>query len=380
MFDTNGKLIIPTLAENMDAYQKLYKDMFGLVDIDPSSALGSDLAITAEMKKIADEFIQHAFMQNSPFEAIDDGLDNLCFLRGIERKKDEHSVVLLEFSGTDGIIIGKNSPITNSVTNEVFLTNERGEISGGKYQVYATSLNAGRVICDAGTITQTAIAGVTVTNVSDGILGYLIESNTDLRKRLFTYANALNVDEELYIKLLNLKNVKYVNIISNYELVADPNGIPAKSTAIIVLGGDDVSISKEIFRTVPADKKTFGDTSLFVSSDVSKKEYLVSFSRPIPQSVTLDITITADSTFNLDDVGVIRASILSYFEDNFTISKDVLINALYIPIQQDYNSSFSPFKGITSVSLSLDGASNNVPMAFNKYAVLSSDNLTLTVV
>ena len=71
MFDNNGKLIINTLDENNIFYQEKYKAIFGEIDISPTSALGVDLAITSEIKKIADENTQEALMQNSPYEAID---------------------------------------------------------------------------------------------------------------------------------------------------------------------------------------------------------------------------------------------------------------------------------------------------------------------
>ena len=380
MFDTNGKLIIPTLTENMEAYQKEYEKTFGLVDIAPSSALGSDIAITAEMKKVSDEFIQNAFMQNSPFEAVGEALDNLCFLRGIKRKIDEHSVCLVEFSGTDGTVVPKGSLVKNALTDEAFATNEQGAISGGVFKVYATAVNAGRVVCNANTLTVTDITGLTVNNPIDGVIGFLQESDTDLRKRLLTYVNALSVDEELYVNLLNIQDVKYANIVSNPELIADSNGIPAKSTSIIVLGGENKSIAKEIFKTIPADKRTFGTLSEVISSDISNKDYIVKFSRPEVISVAVEVTITKDTSFNANDVGVIRESILDFFADKFSISDDVIIDSLYIPIQQDYNNNNPFFKGIKQVSIKINGATSNIAIAYNQYAVLSDSNLTIIVV
>jgi uncharacterized phage protein gp47/JayE len=380
MFDNNGNLIIPTLSENIDYYQKFYKKMLALVDISPASILGSDLAITAEMKKIADEFIQYAFMQNSPFEAVGRGLKNLCFLRGIFQKVNEHSIVLLTFSGADNLVIEKGTLVTNSITDETFTTNERGIIVNGSFSVFATSSLAGRVICDADTITITGLEGVTVNNPSDGVVGYLFESDTDLRKRLFTFVNALNIDEELYINLLNLQNVKSVKIISNPELTEDANGIPPKRTAIILLGGTESEIAREICKIIPADKKTFGDITEFVSSSVSGSAYPVSFSRPQAKEAIVNITITTDDSFDPNSEGVIRESILNYVRDKFSISDDLLIASLYIPTQQDYNSNFASFKGVKNIAITLDGSGiNNKTINYNEFAILSSANLSITI-
>lgn len=379
MFDNNGNLIINTLDENIVLFQEKYKATFGEIDISPTSALGVDLAITSEIKKIADENTQEALMQNSPYEAIDTGLENLCFLRGIKRKRDEHSIVLATFSGTDGKIIEKNSIIKNTLTNEEFTTNERGIIADGVFSVYATALNSGRVICDAGTITTTDLQDVTVTNAYDGILGFDLESNTELRKRLFSYENSLNIDEDLYLKLSNLQNVKFINIESNKTLEVDINGIPPKSTSIVVLGGDEKSIAKTIFKSSIADRNLIGNTQEVVISDISKKEYIINFSRPEPIGINVKVTITKNSKFNPNDVGVIKQSILDFFQYKFKIANDILIDTLYIPVQQDFNNNNSFFNGIESIDIKINNAYENIAILYNQYAVLGNQDLIIIV-
>lgn len=379
MFDNNGNLIINTLDENIVLFQEKYKATFGEIDISPTSALGVDLAITSEIKKIADENTQEALMQNSPYEAIDTGLENLCFLRGIKRKRDEHSIVLATFSGTDGKIIEKNSIVKNTLTNEEFITNERGIITDGIFSVYATALNSGRVICDAGTITTTDLQDVTVTNAYDGILGFDLESNTDLRKRLFSYENSLNIDEDLYLKLSNLQNVKFINIESNKTLEVDINGIPPKSTSIVVLGGDEKSIAKTIFKSSIADRNLIGNTQEVVISDISKKEYIINFSRPEPIGINVKVTITKNSKFNPNDVGVIKQSILDFFQYKFKIANDILIDTLYIPVQQDFNNNNSFFNGIESIDIKINDAYENIAILYNQYAVLGNQDLIIIV-
>jgi uncharacterized phage protein gp47/JayE len=380
MFDENGNLTINTLDENQKLLQDKYKGTFGLVDIAPTSALGNDLAITAEIKKIADENIQEAFIQNSPYEAIDKGLENLCFLRGIKKKIDEHSIVLVKFSGPDGTVIEKGTIVKNTLTDEEFTTNERGVIAGGTFSVYATAVNSGRVVCDAGTITTVDIQDVTVTNPYDGIVGFDVESNTDLRKRLLAYDNSLNIDEDIQLKLLNLQNVKFVNIESNKTLTVDANGIPAKSTSVVVLGGDEKSIAKTIFKSGIADRNLVGNTQEVVVSDISNKEYVVNFSRPEPISLTVKVTITKNSKFDPNDVGVIKQSILDFFQYKFKIANDVLIDSLYIPVQQDFNNNNSFFKGIETIDIKINDAYDNIPILYNQYAVLGNQDLIIMVI
>ncbi len=379
MFDSNGNLIIKTLIENQELYQDKYAQTFGLVDIEPSSALGSDLAITAEMKKIADENVAFAFSQNSPHEATGTGLDNLCFLRGIKRKVDEHSVCLVTFSGIDGTDIPKSTPVEHKDTKEIFTTNEKGIISNGVFSVLATAVNSGRVVCSSNTLTKTTLEGVTVTNATDGILGFNIESDTDLRLRLLEYSNGLSIEEELYLRLKNIKNVKMVNIVSNPEITTDSNNIPAKSTAIVVLGGENKLIVNEIFKIIPADKLTFGNIQETIVSSVSNKEYLINFSRPTFVNIDMTVTLHKNARFNSNDVGVIKDSIISYFADKFKINDDVIVDSLYVPIQQDYNNNIS-FRGIEKIDITLNGATSNVSIAYNEYASLNLDNLSIIVI
>lgn len=383
-FNEKGQMTISTLDENMQEYQDKYEKSFGLVDISPSSALGSDVAITAEMKKKADEFLQYAFSQNSPYEAINEGLENLCFLRGIIKKTNEHSIVLLKFTGNDGVEIPKGTAIKNTLTDELFLTNEKGTIADGEFTVFATALNSGRIVCKAGTLTELdqEIEGITsVINPSDGILGYDEESNTQLRRRLLNYSNSLNIDEELYINLLNLHNVKFVNIESNPELITDSNGIPPLSNSIIVLGGEPKDIASTIFKTYSVKEclRTFGTSLEFISSDVSKKEYPIYFSRPVAKTAVLEITIAKNNFFNPDDIGLIKESVLAYFEEKFKIADDVLIDSLYIPVQQNYITK-EQFKGIKNVSILLNDSNTNMSIAYNEFATLSLDDLTILLV
>lgn len=381
MFDENGKLQINTLEENMEFYEDKYSTKFGLVDISPASVIGEDVAISAEVKKNADEGTQYAFMQNSPYEAIDEGLENLCLLRGITKKKDEHSLALVIFAGTDGTVIEAGTLIEEETTKEIYETLEKGTISNGTFSTFAKAQKSGRIPCKKTKINKLVetIEGVTVSNPNDGIIGFDVESNSDLRKRLLKFDNALNINEKLEQDLLNLPNVKLVNIVSNKTNETDANGIDARSTSIVVLGGNDKEIAKTIF-TSPADYTTIGTSEIIVASSVNSKSYPVYFSRPDVLFPTVQVSLTTDSSFDVDDLGVIKESILSFFKTEFALSDDVMIDKLYIPAQQDVNNQNLFFKGITRVSITLNGGTSNQAIAYNEYADLLDNNLSVQVV
>ncbi len=380
IFDNNGKLIINTLDENISLYEKSYESKFGVVAIDSSSAMGEDLAITAEMKKIADEGTQYAFLQNSPYEAINEGLDNLLFLRGMKRKVDEHSVVLVIFTGANDYVVNAGTQIKESTSGEIFQTIEQGIITNGTFSTFAVALNSGMIPCRSGNLSELVetVEGLTVNNPNDGILGYDRESDTQARKRLLQYDNALNINEILHMKLMNLPDVKAVKIVSNKESTTDENGIPARKTAIVVLGGNEKEIAKTIF-TAPADYSTFGTTQTVVVSQITGNENLVNFSRPEVLFPTVTIDLVTDSSFNPEDAGVIKESVLSFFQDKFKLADDVIVDKLYIPAQQDSNNNNLFFKGLVSVNITLDGGTENLPVNYNQYAELLSSNIVLNI-
>jgi len=373
----NGLLKIPTLDENIRELKALYEQKLGIVDVEASSALGADLAITSEMKKRADEALQFAVAQQSPYTAIDEGLESLCFLAGLKRKKNEHTVVYLSFIGVNGTIIPKATEVKNTATNEIFLTDEAGTIAGGVFEVYATAQNVGEISASSGNVNSVTLTGVSsVINNSDGVTGYLLESNSSLRSRLLNAESDQNSIRKIYTLLSNINNVKYVKVKANSELTPDANGIDPKSLSCVVLGGTSKDIARAIYES-PANLRTFGTSSETTSDPISGNDFIIYFSRPIEQLVTLDITISRDATFNLDDVGVIRESILNYFSDTFQIGDAVVFDKLSIPILLDYNSELSSFKGIVSLDIALDADVLNVPIAYDKIAVLNDADLTI---
>ena len=377
IFDENGKLKINTFKENVSLYLKKYKEYFGLVDIAPASALGSDIAITAEMKKISDENLQNAFLQQSPHTATCEQLDALAFLSGIVRKENVHSLVLLTFTGADGITVPANTEVKNSLTEEIFITEITGTIENGSFSVYATAKNAGRIVCDAETVTVTELADVTVTNPTAGTVGYAIESDAQLRARIFDYKNSLNVEEQLRKELLNLNGVSYCNVLSNSLLVTDSNGLPAKTTSLILIGGEPAEIAKTIFKFISADKLLIGDIEKTVKSAYSEKEYIIKFSRPKIKNITVTVAITGSIT---DLVKLqIEDSILNFFSATYKVGNMVIQDRLFIPAQQNFNDNLSFFKGVENVEVLLNDSTDNIDVNYNELPILSKSNLSVVV-
>lgn len=380
-FDENGNLKINTLEENNQEYKEKYREKFGDVDLSSSSALGEDLAITSEMKKIVDENSQEAITQNNPFLATGLPLENLAFLAGgLKKLTNVKSTVLLKFSGPNGSLIAKGTLVEEQISKEKYETTLKGTISNGIFYTFAQALTAGEIPCDKNQLNKlvTPVEGITVINESTGDVGFIEETNTALRKRMFDFDNSLNINERLYMKLKNIPNVKKVKMIPNKTDAVDANGIPAGHIAIIVLGGEDDLIAKAIFEQ-PVDYNTFGNIKIFVSSKIMNTATPVNFIRPNIVAPTVQVILNVDSSYNPNDATLIKESLLAYFKDKYSMGSKILIDNLAIPVQENYLDNNSSFKGLDSVTIKINNLSKNLILAYDQLAYLNFDNIQMEV-
>lgn len=380
-FDENGNLQINTLEENNQLYKEKYREKFGDVDLSSSSALGEDLEITSEMKKIVDENSQEAILQNNPYLATGKPLEYLAFLAGgLKKQIDVKSKVLLKFTGPNGTQISKGTLVEEVNSKEKYETTLKGTITNGVFYTFAQSLNAGEIPCDKGQINKLVdpVEGIAVINEAAGEVGFLVESNTNLRKRMFDFDNSLNPHERLYKKLKDIPNVQEVKIIPNKTTADDANGIPANHTAVIVLGGEDDLIAQAIYEQ-PADYNTFGNTQVFVASKIMNTATPVNFIRPKINIPTVQVTLNVDSSFDHNDVALIKESLLAYFKDKYSIGSKILIDNLAIPVQENYKDNNSSFKGLDSVTIKINNQDQNLALDYDEIAYLYLDNIEMTV-
>lgn len=380
-FDTNGNLQINTLEENQEEYKEKYREKFGDVDLSSSSALGEDLAITSEMKKKVDENSQEAINQNNPFLATGKPLENLAFIAGgLKKLTNVKSIVLLKITGPNDYEVAKGTLIEEQISKEKYETTLKGTIQNGVFYTFAQSLTAGEIPCDKGQLNKlvTPVDGIAVINETAGEVGFIKETNTELRKRMFDFDNSLNINERLYKKLKNIPNVQEVKIIPNKTAAVDANGIPAGHVAVIVLGGEDDLIAKAIFEQ-PVDYNTFGNTKIFVPSKIMGTATPVSFIRPSILTPSVQVTLNVDNTYNSNDAALIKESLLAYFKDKYSIGSKILIDNLAIPVQENYKDNNSSFKGLDSVTIKINNLNKNLILAYDQLAYLTFDNIQMEV-
>lgn len=301
---------------------------------------------------VAWEQLQFAYNQFDPLKSSGSGLSGIVQLNGIRRKSGTFSNVLVILTGQPNQFITTGKQITD--INNTFVW-ELPEIL-----LDDTGTGNGIAVCDTkgansalpNTLVKilTPIAGWRgVNNVLEANLGTLEETDTDLRFRQqeSTSTTGASVVDALYGSLLALSDVLFVKVYVNETLQTDNRGIPAKSVAVVIVGGDDEEISLIIFQKQAIGMATFGTTTT-QQEDAQGIFYAIYFTRPdeINIFISVNVTIVNDSLWTDDGSDRIRTAILAYaagdiislgivtgYDRNGYIPGDtVYASELYVPV------------------------------------------------
>lgn len=338
------------------------------------------------------------FQQYDPSKSVGVALSGLVELNGIKRQPATGSLVTLQLTGTNGTVIPAGSLVSDANNQYQWATLTAVTIpSGGTVTVTAQNQTVGPIAAAASTLTNivTPVAGWTsVTNPNEAIAGRLEEKDSELRQRRSrsTAAPSAGPIESIYANLSNVEGVTYVRAYQNNTLATDSRGVPAKSVAAVVVGGDDLDIAYTLLARTGVTAQWFGTTtvSLFDAQDV---EYQVKFSRPtpLPIYVKVQVRVTNPSVFPVDGLTQIRDAIVAYaaggapalgIDEGFSNSgfppgAAILTSRLYTPIN------FVP--GHEVVSLLVDDvnppmSSADIPMAWNQYGQFLPANIEVVAV
>ena len=191
----------------------------------------------------------------------------------------------------------------------------------------------------------------TVINASPTIPGTDNETDEELRirRKSSTTVPAQSIAESIYGAIMNLTGVKVCRICSNKTLEIDDRGIPAKTVAAIVVGGDNEDIAREIFKRIGVAVETFGNTNV-TFSDSLQQNNVISFIRPdeIEIYVNVDYTVIDTSTFPFNGADLIKKNIVAYStggvlglgvlnenifdQTGFLPGQSVVVSRLYTPV------------------------------------------------
>ena len=362
--------------------------------LEPSTPDALKIAIDAEVFSILDEAAREAYNSKDPNKAAGIQLDMICALTGTQRIQGTPSDVVLTLTGTNGTLVPSGSLVED--INEVqWVTTADATIDNGVATVAAQAVIVGRVEAAAGTITRikTVIAGwQSVTNDTVATPGTDQETDSQLRLRraATVAAPGNNQIDSMRGELLLTEGVRHAIVYENEEAAPDSDGLPGHSIAAVVDGGTDADVALSIYM-----KKNPGVTlhqagtpvSVIVTSpNYPEQTKEIRFGRPTAVPIIMAVNITDDGSLPGDVEDEITAAIIDYASGTtesgqffnstgFGIGEDVTLSRMYTPVNQIIGSYGNSFV----TSLTLQGGSADVVVAFDELSQWLESNITITV-
>ncbi len=219
----------------------------------------------------------------------------------------------------------------------------------------------------------------------NGVLRQLDEVDTALRLRQQgeTTATAYRQVDAIYSALIAIPGVKFARVYQNSTIDVDERGIPAKSIAPVVVGGDDEAIAEAIFGRTAVGISYHGNT-MTTCFDAQGFPYDIYFVRPVEVEITVEITIGVYdvNVWPADGVQQIKDSVVAFAQYGLEPNRglppgaELVCSRFYSPVNAVFGHK------IEAIRLARGGAEpdhNNIDLLWNEVGVFTADNVVVNV-
>ena len=290
-------------------------EMDPLIDTDAEEVLGQLNGAVASQLREAYEVLLVAYNAFDPLNVDDARVDALCAITGTKRQGATRS----KFTGSRRLEVGLNASTTlpagtlfeveGAPLVKFETTEEVVSTTAGLYYVSAQAVEAGRVICNANTLTviTTPVVGLnSVNNPTDAIIGKEADTPEELlvrREDEIAGLGGCNVDairaELLAYEVDGTKPVLEATVFENDTDFTDGLGLPPHSIECLIYDGlvptaDNDAIAQVIWDSKPSGTKTFGTTS-GTAVDQKGVERTVHFSRVSTIGIDVEVTLNINA-------------------------------------------------------------------------------------
>jgi uncharacterized phage protein gp47/JayE len=386
------------------AEQQLYLDIDPNWNLDPSTPDGLKMAHDSEVFSALDETLQQAYNSKDPNKATGLDLDILCALSGITRSAGTASTVSLTLSGVAGSIIPGSTRFDDTNGNRWSLDKTWTLDSTGTATGDATCTVVGDIEASPGTITELVdtIGGLTgVTNATAATPGTAVESDASLRARrnLMVGQPGSNQVDSMTGSIFGVDGVRRVKIYENdtpsaSESDDNPYSLPANSISPIVDGGTDDDVAMAIYLKknpgVMLNQAGTGVSVVVTSPTYATNTKTIRFSRPVYVDMVLVIEIKSDGTLPSQDVlqteiqtafteftnGDLVPTEYGFKQNGFGIGE----NVPYSTVQTPVNAVIGKYGNSYINSLTLNGGTANIEIAFNELSRWTTSNITVSII
>ena len=284
-----------------------------------------------------------------------------------------------------GDIVARTNPMV--VTATTFLTFTKVTSTN---DVVAEETGALQTL--AGTLIEieTTVDGLdSVYNRYDLTTGRNEETDTELRQRYLESLAVTGVGtlDAIVAAVKRVQGVSDASGVENDTETTSPDGVPAKSFKIVVVGGQNDNIAQAIWDTKPAGIRAFG-TIFGTAYDLGGLSHNVYFSRPMPKYVFVKVSYTLydEETLNIPEQDIHDRIVtgINAYGRTLKVGNDVIPNRIYGYI-------YDVIQGIEideiKVALSNNQATPpsddqyttaRVTIAGDQYTVLESSQYTIT--
>jgi|ADGO01.1.fsa_nt_gi Uncharacterized homolog of phage Mu protein gp47 len=390
---------LKTVNQWFDEERQLYVDIDPNWNLDPSTPDGLKIAHDSEVFGALDETLQQAYNSKDPSKASGYDLNIISALTGTTRSEGTASTITdAVLNGVVGTIVPAGTRFKSRTTGTVWTLDQTWTLdSTGSAVVSLSSSTVGRIEADANSITQIVdtVGGLTsVNNPNPATPGTYAESDSSLRVKRATAVGrpGNNQIDSMTGELFAVEGVRRVRVYENDTNTTDVNGLPPHSIAPVIDGGEDADVAMAIYI-----KKNPGvflyQAGTPVSVEVTSPTYsfnkqVINFSRPEYVDMVISITIKDDGSLPSDISGEIQDAFIDFVDgdlvpaeygfkvDGFDIGEDVPYSTLFTPINKvigQYGNSYVQ-------SMTVNGGTSNVTIAFNELSRWTTSNITVTIV
>jgi uncharacterized phage protein gp47/JayE len=390
----------PSFADVNQQFRIGYWSIFGSdANLDPDSQDAQLLAIFARAINDLNQLAIATYNSYSPLSAQGNGLASVVKINGITKLAASNSQTIVTLVGQAGSVINSGLVGDNANLNTTWALPAQVAIPpSGSIDVTATCTTAGATPAAPGTLTviKTPTFGwQSVTNANKASPGQPVETDAALRRRqsVSTANPSQTVLQGIRGALASITGVGRLVIYENDKKVVDANGLPPNSIAVVISGGDAMTIAQTI-----ALKKAPGATTLGTVSEVvidpQGMPNTINFYPLTTVPLTLNITIKALTGY-VSTTGAALLAALASFINNLPTGGTSYLNRLWAPaslngddaiaatgLTQAQLDALSKTYIVTAILQSRGGAAPaaaDVAIAFTEAAIGVVTNFTLTV-
>jgi uncharacterized phage protein gp47/JayE len=382
---TPAGIVAPTHADILASLQDQFRTIYGAdVYIAPDSQDGQFLALLATAIHDCNDAAVAVFNAFAPQYAQGTHLSALVKLNGLARLLPSYSSAVGLVVGQVGTVI-KGGNVKDSNGNVWNLPAEVVIPPAGQINVTVTAAEAGALFAPAGQISKigTPVRGwQSFVSTSDAVPGAPVESDAALRKRQArsTQQAAQGPLDALVGALTNLEGVTHLRVYENSTAAADPYGIPARSIAVVVEGGDASAIAQTIGQKKAPGPGTFGTTHVTYTDPVSGIPYAINFFVCDTAPILVKVGISGLDGFRAETVDDIKASIANHI-NAYAIGADVEFARMWAPIYLNGAPDSQTYR-IDSIAIGTDPAAliaGNISIDYYARATCRVDDINITV-